>query len=135
MGAFADERRAIEERLSANWSATPIRFENVPFQEIQNDYIACFIRSGEGRQISISNTPLTRFAGVIIIQIFVKADKGTQQARLYADQLDPIFRNQTFSAGVSGLIRCWLPSLVPVGTAHGWYQMNLEIPYWRDKVY
>ena len=134
MSGFAAERQAIEARLSANFTAIPIRYENVPFQETQAAYCALFIRRGEGNQITLGNSPqLQRWAGVIIAQVFVPEDGGTQTALGHADTIAAVFNRQEFSAGQSGLIRCRVARVETVGTRSGWHQLNVVIPYIRDK--
>ena len=134
MSGYADERRAIEARLAANFSAIPIRYENAPFQESDEAYCAVFVRRGQGHQITLGPAPqLNRWAGLIIVQVFVPEDTGTQAAAGYCDSIADVFRRQEFSAGSSGLIRCRVPNVETIGTKAGWFQMNVEVPYIRDK--
>lgn len=130
-----DARQAIEARAAANWTTTPIRFENVPFQESAAPYMALFILDGDGVQISLGTPAVRRWSGVILMQIFVQPDSGTKLARTYADSLGAIFDGQQFSAGDSGTIRTGIPSIRPIGIQHGWYQVNVTIPFIRDKQY
>jgi len=132
---FEDERRAIESRMAANWTTTPIRYENVPFTETREPYVACFIRDGEGHQISLGTVALRRWSGLIIIQIFVQQDKGTTLAKTYADTVAAIFDRAEFSTGNSGPIRCRIPSITEVGVTNGWFQVNVTIPFIRDRQY
>jgi hypothetical protein len=134
MSGFADERQAIEARLAANFSAIPIRYENAPFQEMATAYCAVFVRRGAGNQITLGPAPqLNRWAGLIIVQVFVPEDTGTQTIAGYCDSIADVFRRQEFSVGASGLIRCRVPNVTTVGTRDGWFQMNVEVPYIRDK--
>jgi|TARA_Y100000114_G_C11565104_1_gene233645 hypothetical protein len=136
---FADERKAIESRLSTNWTTTTIQFENVPFKKPDNNtYIAMFILNGSAEQIDMSGSATTdkhRHIGNIIIQIFVPADTGTNTARSYADSLATIFRAVQFSAGSSGTILCRTPTITRVGVSEGILQTNLDIPFQRDVTY
>lgn len=132
---FDDERQAIEKRLGDNWATTPIKYENAPFKETQSPYVAVFVRRGEGLQASLGTVPLRRWPGLIIVQIFVKAQTGTQTALAYANTIGAIFERQEFSAGASGLIRCRVASATIVGERHGWFQVNVTVPYHRDKAY
>lgn len=134
MSGFADERRAIEERLAAGFTAIPIRYENVPFQQTQTPYCALFIRRGEGNQIELGAGPrLARWAGLIVVQVFVPEDTGTQVAAQHADSIAAVFHRQDFSAGASGLIRCRVARVETIGNRHGWHQVNVVTPYIRDK--
>lgn len=129
------ERNAIESRLAANWTTTPIRYENVPFRETVGPYIALFILDGEGEQISLGTPALRRWPGVIKIQVFVPQDTGTKLARTYADILGILFDRAQFSSGNSGTIRCRVPSILHVGVTNGWDQINVTIPFVRDRQY
>jgi len=134
MSGYADERQAIEARLAANFTAIPIQYENSPLQELKTAYCAVFIRRGEGHQITLGDSPqLHRWAGVIIVQVFVPEHTGTQAAATYADSIAAVFQRQEFSAGASGLIRCRTPHAEAAGARNGWYQLNVVIPYIRDK--
>ena len=134
MSGYAAERQAIEARLTDNFSAIPIKYENAPFKETAAAYCAIFVRRGEGHQITLGPAPqLNRWAGLIIVQVFVPEDTGTQTAAGYCDSIADVFRRQEFSAGASGLIRCRVPNVETIGTRDGWFQMNVEVPYIRDK--
>jgi len=133
--SFEDTRNAIESRLKANWTVTPIKFQNVPFQETAEPYVALFILDGEGSQISLGTPAVRRWPAVIKIQVFVPEDSGTKQARTYADSLGAIFDRAQFSAGSSGTIRCRIPSIADIGVTDGWDQVNVTIPCMRDKQY
>ena len=134
MSGFAAERQAIESRMAANFTAIPIKFENVAFQEIQTAYCAIFVRRGEGHLITLGPAPqLQRWAGIIVVQVFVPEDTGTQTIAGYADSIAAVWNRQEFSAGASGLIRCRVAKVDTNGTRNGWYQMNVTTPYIRDK--
>lgn len=133
--SFEDTRKAIEGRLGDNWSTTPIKFENVPFKETKDPYVALFILDGEGQQISLGTPAVRRWPSVIKIQIFVPQDTGTKLARTYADSLGTIFDRAQFSSGNSGTITCRIPSITHVGITNGWDQVNVTIPLKRDRQY
>jgi len=133
--SFADERKAIESRMAAAWTTTPIRWENVPFAATSTPYVALFILDGEGNQVSLGSPALRRWVGIIVVQIFVQQDTGTQLARSYADTIGAIFDRAQFSSGNSGMIRCQTPSINNVGVTNGWNQINVTVPFIRDKQY
>lgn len=135
MSGFNACRQAIEERLSTLWTTTPIRYQNAPFQETANPYVALFILDGDGEQISLGTPALRRWAGVIMLQVFVPEDTGHAQARSYADSLGALFDRAQFSVNGSGTIRCRMPSMTPSETHEGWYQVTVAIPFIRDKQY
>jgi|GEM_PF-1105923 hypothetical protein len=132
---FEDERIAIEKRFNDNWTTTPIVWSNVPFKEQTTPYVALFILDGEGEQVSLGTVAMRRWAGVVVIQVFTLPDTGTKLARTYAETIAAIFDRAQFSYGGSGTITCRVPSIDPVGVENGWYQVNVNVPFIRDKQY
>jgi hypothetical protein len=137
--SFADERAAIAGRFSSNWSGTTadrIRWENQKFRQPESGaWVSLSIRNGEARVAGISaNDPLNRYLGIIIVDVFVPEDTGTDTARTLADAAAAIFRNVQFSAGSSGTITTRVPSIFPAGTRNGWYQLSMSVRYHRDKI-
>ena len=136
---FAAERKAIEERFLTQWalstkSAVVTLFENSAISPpTEEPFVALYIRSGAGQQISLGSSPLDRYDGLIIVQVFVPEETGTQEAREIADVVETIFKRQSFSSGAGGLIRCRLAALDPMGNKAGWLQSNVSIPYQRDE--
>jgi len=138
MAHWDDARIAIEKRVADNWTATPIRYwsSGVPFAVPATAYIAVQIEEFDARQITLGTTPQThRYFGQITIQVLVPERTGTKAAAGYCDTLDDLFRRQQFSHGNSGLFTCRTPQKREVGTRDGWYQVNLAIPYQRDKAH
>jgi len=137
---FEDVRGAIEERLAANWTTTPIQWENVPFVQPSRNaavpaWISLAIRGNrEGGRASVgTTTPLRRYLYTIINQIFVPEETGTTLAYQYADTLGIVWRDVTFAAGATGTLRCFEPNAVEVGPeGSGWYQLNLITNFQRD---
>ena len=131
---FKDTQKAIEARLKANYSTTPIKYENVNFREISTSYVAIVVRSGEGTRITLGDeVPLTRFAGLIIIQCFSPEGGSTLPAMDLADEVALIFNEARFSVGNSGTIRCRVASAENLGVIDGWVQVNVTIPFNRER--
>lgn len=135
MAGFSDERKAIESRLAAAWTTTPIRYENIPFAERSTPYVALFIGNGEGTQVSLGTPALRRWVGIIMIQIYAPQDSGTNLSKSYADTIGAIFDRAQFSSGNSGTIRCRIPSIQNIGVTNGWNQLNVTVPFIRDRQY
>lgn len=132
--SYADEERAIHERLTTNWTTTPIKYGDVPFQQPEAEWIAVWIQNTEARQIDLGvSNPLVRHDGQIVMQVFSPASKGVRLAKQYADTLGAIFAGQQFSAGSSGTIRCRRATVRTLDAKNGWAQVNVEIPFSRDK--
>lgn len=145
--SFEDQRKAIYQRFSTQWALTsyaatvPVVYENQPYKDTKgNDvhvstgpWIFISIQDGEGNQAGIANNPLLRYAGIILVQIFVREGSGISESRKIADVIEPIFRRVQLLYGNSGYITCGIPYTSYTGTQDGWYQRNLIIPFSRDR--
>jgi len=135
--SFEDERRAIEKRFEDNYSSTPIKYENVAFdQPDESAWVGITILSGQGEAASIGTgmgSRLERFAGIVQIDIFTVEDTGTKTARNLADVVAAIFDNVQFSAGSSGTITTRVPSYITRGVENGWHHSVVSVAYHRSK--
>ena len=130
------ERRTLEKLLRDNWTTTPIQYDNVPFkQPSDKKWITLTIVSGDGARLEVGGPPYTtRYIGVIMIQIFTPAGRGTATAKRYATSLSNIYRNKTLTISANEYILTREPDFVRGGVEQstGLYQMNVNIPFWRD---
>jgi len=135
---FDDERKVLEKRFATLWPTlgnTRIRFENTPFDEPKDDltWVAFTIVTAEGTQISLNEEALARYTGVVIIQVFQRERTGTGEALRLAGQAADIFRRLEICEDESGLLRFRIPSKVTLGVNNGWFQINVNCPYFRDQ--
>jgi len=129
--SFADESKAIELRLDANWgSTTPIKSDNVDYTPVTGTtYIELQIHNAQGVRVTIgTQNPLYRYPGIISINIYGSLNEGTRTLLGYADSIADIFRGATFS----NLI-CRTPKITRIGELDGWFVYNVSIPFHRDK--
>ena len=141
MSSFSDELQAIESRFKTQWdagsySAIPVSYENVDFNPPNNAlYVAVFVRPGNAEQVSLgSGTQWSRYFGVIIISVFVPANKQRATAHDLANAAANVFHRAQFSTGVSGTITCRVPYETVVGTSGGRFQIDVTCPFKRDKL-
>lgn len=138
MAHWEDAQIAIEKRFNDGWTTTTKHFwsSGVPFVAPSGAYVAIQIEEFSGEQASLGQSPvLHRYLGIITLQVFVPERTGSNLANQYCDTLDTLFRRAQFSLNNSGTITCRTPTKRTVGTKAGWYQVNLVIPYQRDKVH
>ena len=129
MGFRQDIRAAIEGRLSDNWTATDVSWDNVPYKpKASTAFIRLLIDEADSVQISIANVPCHRITGIIHIPIMVPTGTGTQTAKGYSDALGDIFRNADFSD-----ILCRSPKTVRVGDVGEHYQFSFIISFQADR--
>ncbi len=127
---YEAERQAIESRFETQWaSATSIDFDNVDFVPTPGtSFVRLTILDGDSRQVSLGDSPLYRSIGVIIISIFTPLDIGSATGRTLADNAAAIFRGWQSSG-----IVCRSPSIQRVGKTNGWFQYNVNVPFYRDE--
>ncbi|MBU0792218.1 MAG: DUF4128 domain-containing protein [Gammaproteobacteria bacterium] len=128
MGTFQDIRQAIEVRMGANWTTTPIVYENVSYTPTPaTPFVRLLIEEVDSKQVCMSTTPCHRITGLIVVMIFVPVNTGTNTIRGYADTIAGIFRNADFSG-----IKCRSPRIVRVGDIGEWYQVSVFTDFWKD---
>lgn len=130
----AQLRQFIEARIAANWTSTPVTYDNLDYAPAQGaSWVRVTILDGAGNRISLgasgANVALTRFVGVVVVSIFTPGAIGTATARAYADTLDTLFRDVSADGIIYGT-----PYLTAVGRSEGWYQLNITIPFQWDDV-
>ena len=100
MGSFQQVRQYIEDRLSSNWTATDIAFDNVDYTpNAATAFVNLIIEDSNSRQITYNaNENAThRYEGWVMVFVNVPLKTGTNTARGYADSIADIFRNAQFS--------------------------------------
>lgn len=125
--SFSNERIAIENHFEEFWIDTPVAWENVTFNTPNNSaWVRLNVLNGSSAYRAINS--LKRHLGLIIVQIFVPKDTGTNQGREYSDTVSAIFEGKKISDVV-----CDVASIETIGTDSAWHQVNVTIPYWRDE--
>ncbi|OCP05001.1 MULTISPECIES: phage tail terminator-like protein [unclassified Ensifer] len=128
---------AVHDYLIANWSTTPIAFENDRFEpptdaetwlfvEVFGDL---FAQESIGAETQAAN--LWREAGQIYVHVMTPRGAGTRTARLYASQIADLFRGQEI-AGV--VFRDASIGAGEPGKADGsYFRMTVTIDWQRDE--
>jgi len=124
--SFADERKSIENRFNTEWTATPIAYDNVPFNPPSNaDWVRLNIQNGDSGYRSLESS--IRHTGIINVQIFTPINKATKTSRQYADIVSDIFSDQRFDDIVTNV-----SSINIIADDDAWLQTNVTTPYYRD---
>ena len=132
--SFEDERRAFEYRVSQNFSAAPVKYPGVPLDVTGDAYVRMQLLPSAAKRVSLGNNGRFRYWGLLVFEIFTRADKGSKAAKVLADQLSAIFKEASFNRGTSGYILCGVPHIDDLGAREdGWYQLNLITEYRRDE--
>lgn len=133
--SFAQERELIETHFQTNWNILdndiPVTFDEHGSKPNKDELsVRLSIGSGRSEQISVGdpNNNLQRSAGVILIQLFAPAGKGSKAMRELADMVEPIFKNKTL-----GNILTRIPSVVNRQTDTSFLIWTISISYQRDE--
>ncbi len=131
---FDVERQIIESYVQSNLTGTPVKYDNVPFdQETADSFVSLSILSGTGSNISIGQLPRQRYAGIIQFDIYVPENTGTANARSIATSIRELFNNQTLPESDGIVIRTRPPTLNRVAKGPtGKYRINVNVPYSLD---
>jgi len=135
---FEEFREFTETRMNTEWLTTPIAFENTPdstalisAKNAKSPWIRFVIRDGDGRLQTIgSNSRLDRYAGVLLISIFVAQQIGTKLAREHADSIAAIWRGYSGASCVS----FGTPFINIIGETDGWFQINVTVNFQNDEI-
>lgn len=135
---FEEFRSFIEGRMQTEWTQTPIEFENVSestalitAKDAKSPWVRVTIREGNGQLMTIgSDSRRDRYAGNIIIQIFIAQKIGTKTARDLADDIVSLWRGYT----AQPCVQIWTPFITTVGDLNGWFQINVNIPFLNDEI-
>ena len=144
------DKIAIESYFNTQWaSATPIRFESAPFIQpgtqntTRRPWVSLYIREMMGWQASLGNdSPLRRYSGLIINQVFTDLNIGTATGMNLAMNIADIWRDASFTTGTTGRITCsgfldgarnTEPKIEIIGDdGHNWFQINVTTRYLRQ---
>ena len=126
--SFKTTQRDVETRFAAQWTETPIAYENVDFTKPSNaSWVRLTIIDGSGKPYGImGSTGQAVDNGLISVQVFVPEGTGTQEAKRLADEILPIYQDTRFSGIVT-----YIATVNTVGVGNGWHQTNVTIPYKR----
>lgn len=124
---FESLTRSIETVFDDSYSATPVAYENVPFDPPSGAWVRLTVVNGGGATFGLTGAqPIVRDTGVISVQVFVPENTGTQAAKALVDSIVPIYEHTQFDGIVA-----YTASVAPVGISDGWHQTNITIPFRR----
>ena len=145
MADWAGAVAAIEARLSAQWTQTPIGFENGDAPKVVDPedgslrpWIFCeIVADGAGIEgFGLPQSNVIREHGAVEITVFVPVGAGTAQARQNAVAVGEIFRNRRlYDADPTAYVRTWTPTVgmgrpatseTPTGN---WWSVPVRIPF------
>ncbi len=122
-------RKKFRDDIETPESPLVVLYDNAPTQKPENKkWVRFTILPGESFQVSIgTNNKRFRHPGVAMVQIFTLVESGDQTALDLADKIQKKFRSQTTDG-----VTYRTPSIVVVGRNEGWYQVNINCPFFQD---
>ena len=144
MSDYALAVAAIEERLSSNWTATPLAFENDRSPDIVGPdgerlaFVLCEVTTLDSRIKSIGRPGdhVTVDKGMIELTVFVPRGSGRETARAYAVQLAALFRTvRFFQEGGGVYVQTWTPVIGPGNPSRSenpsgsWWAILVSTPF------
>lgn len=123
---------SIATNVATDLSTTSFVYPNAPFSEVDADseFVRVTMLDGETTQADLSATPRWKHTGVLIFQVFVKAETGEGRAREIADTIAGWYRGTSV-----GKLVFRAASARNVGIRNGWYQYNIELPFYFHEIY
>lgn len=121
-------RSTVEGRIQANWTTTPVDYDNARFTVPATAWIKVIIAENNSKQAELGgNVKRRRALGVIYADVYAPVGRGGNEARVLADSFAALFRDFK-----SANLTCDEPSVRTMGEKNGWYQMTVNIPYRYD---
>lgn len=131
-----DCMNAIITRLAANWSTTPIVYDNIDYiPDVATPFIYCGINIADESLKNLAspgyNGAMYRKYGYIDINILTPSNQGVGVGIGYADTISSIFRSQTFNN-----VLCFTPVVTPRGRQNfqtgNWWSTTVVCPFNYD---
>jgi hypothetical protein len=133
--SYEAQHNAIRNRLNAQWTTTPIAWDNVEFDRPDNSaYIQLVIQDSGTKQASMGapDSNWFRSNGLLIIMIFVPLNQGDKVALEMADVLTAIFRRWV---DAPTRLRFGAPFIRNIGAEPKFYHVNVLCPFQRDELF
>ncbi|KKL25225.1 hypothetical protein LCGC14_2407450 [marine sediment metagenome] len=139
--SFEDTQKALEVEFLDNWGdKSRVAMQNLAFQpdktvepgrDVQSAWVRFTVLQGAGEIQGLgAATKMYRYIGMIIVSVFVVEGIGTLTSRALCDEVATLFRSKQLA---DENISCQTPSIVEVGASKGWWQVNVEIPFYWDE--
>lgn len=140
--SYAGAVAAIRERLQANWTTTPIAFQNErfthPTDPISGEgapwvYLEVIGNYSELRGAGTPGDNIWCYDGHILIHVFVPVNSGVELAQQLAVAAGEIFRAAGFyNDGQGSIVRSWSPQTDGGGISDddgNWFRVTCTIPF------
>jgi len=126
--SFDTLRQALEQRMAANWTATPVAYGNAPFRPPNNtEWVRFTPITGQGETLGIQGSSIyVRDRGLVSLQVFTPTEAGQGTAMGLVDDFLTLFEHKRFNG-----ILTYTGSVTVIGPSDGWHQTNVTMPFRR----
>lgn len=110
----------------------PVEYDNVETPKTdatKERWVRHSIKFGEARQVDKSGLKRFRVVGVMYVQIFYEAGRGTKEANTLVDLINTNFRAKTDTGVVFRT-----PTRTDVGRVKNWWQVTVACPFYADDI-
>ena len=123
--SYTQEKQDIEDFFRANWSHTPIAFENGEMDS-DGEWVRLTIVNGDAFQASMGDNPAFRYPGVVYVHIRTRKDIGSGRAIQLADYVDNLFKNLVLTN-----LRFKVPQIRRNPSTNEWFQIVVSTEFYR----
>lgn len=127
--ALRTAKTAITQRMDANWTATPVAYEDAPFTPPDGRWVQLTVLWGDGAVDTMSGR--NRIPGVLTLNVFGKPGRGAGEVMGLCDQLRDLWNRQ-----VVGPVRFDAASGPKPSVTGGseWVQRTVDVPFTVEEV-
>jgi hypothetical protein len=124
-------RQTIDAIFEANWTATPVIWENVPLPvQPSQSYVQLTLLPADGYKASLgTRNSLHRWEGLLDCGVYVPRGKGMGEAWRYADMIVDMLLNVTQNG-----VTLYTPYPTPSGENDQWYRLTVTVPWDYNEV-
>jgi len=135
---FGPEGDHLRDRFDTQWvtggqQRTEVAWPNVSFTPPEGEpWVRFAVRHSGGQLASIGTSPMHRYTGMVIVEVFVPTGTGDGDIDDLCDAAEAIFRDYRTQQG----LRFDSPYTLDMGeTGGGWYKKDVMCPFTRDTIF
>ncbi len=133
---FADAMTFVRQRIhqeveDAYPEGLALQYDNAPDVDQRNrkKWARVSLRNGVSFKVSTGTPNRFRHPGIILWNVFTKLNSGDNEAYKIADFISAVFQNTRVND-----VHYKTVSVSFAGVDNGWYQVNVECPYYFDEI-
>lgn len=129
-------RRTIEAHAAANWSETPLAWDNLTYDAAaRGPWLRLSVSGSTGRQVTLGAPEgrIFRRRGQVLLQLFVPVNSGPSEAAGLADRAASLFEGRSLESTI-GPVTFAAADITETGPdGHGWRLTLITVPFQADE--